>query len=77
LGYLLLDQNKLKQAAQVFKLNSRLFPDSANTFYDLGEAYSELKLSQLAIASYEKSVLLNSGYKQFVKDKIDELKSVH
>jgi len=73
LGYLLLEQNKLQQAAQVFQLNCRLFPESANTFYDLGEVYSELKLSKQAINSYEKSFKLNSGYEQFVKGKIKEL----
>ena len=75
LGYLLLDQNKSQQAAQVFQLNCSLFPESANTFYDLGEAYSELKLSQQAINSYEKSFKLNPGYEQFVKDKIEELRA--
>jgi tetratricopeptide (TPR) repeat protein len=73
-GYLLLDQNKSKQAAQVFKLNNRFFPNSANTFYDLGEAYSELKLSQQAIESYEKSVALNPGYEPYVREKIEALK---
>jgi tetratricopeptide (TPR) repeat protein len=74
LGYLLLEQNKLQQAAHVFELNCRLYPESANTFYDLGEAYSELKLSQQAINSYEKSFKLNPGYESFVKDKIEKLR---
>jgi len=75
LGYLLLEQNKGQQAAQVFKLNCHLFPESANTFYDLGEAYSEVKHYQQALTSYEKVVKLNALYETFVKDKIDELKA--
>lgn len=73
-GYLLMDQNKTPQALEVFKLNCRLFPDSANTYYDLGEAYYELKHSEQAINNYEKAIKLVPEYEQFVKDKIEELK---
>jgi tetratricopeptide (TPR) repeat protein len=74
LGYLLLEQNKSQQALEVFKLNTRFFADSPKTFYDLGEAYSELKYYQQALTSYEKVVKVNPLYETFVKDKIEGLK---
>jgi hypothetical protein len=48
-GYLLIEQNKAPQALVVFKLNSCFFHESPNTFYDLGEAYAELKHYQQTI----------------------------
>jgi hypothetical protein len=74
LGYLLLEQNKGLQSLEVFKLNTRFFSDSPKTFYDLGEAYSELKYYQQAITSYQQVFKNNPSYETFVKDKIEELK---
>lgn len=75
LGYTLLEQNKAQQALEVFKLSSRFFSGSPNTFYDLGEAYSQLKDYQQALTSYKKTVKINPLYQTFVKDKIEELKA--
>ncbi len=38
-GYMLAGQEKLKEALAVFELNTRLFPEDANTFDSLAEAY--------------------------------------
>ena len=73
LGYLLLEQNKGLQSLEIFKLNTRFFSDSPKTFYDLGEAYSELKDYQQAIISYQHVFKNNPSYEAFVKDKIEAL----
>jgi tetratricopeptide (TPR) repeat protein len=74
LGYLLMEQNKSPHALEVFKVNSRFFPESPNTFYDLGQVYYELKHYQQALTSYQKAIKINPLYETFVKDKIAELK---
>lgn len=48
-----------REALEVFKLNTRLFPDSANAFDSLGEAYLTLGDKENAILSYRKSLQLN------------------
>lgn len=42
LGYELLRENKLKEAIVVFRLNTELYPESANVWDSLGEAYAGL-----------------------------------
>jgi tetratricopeptide (TPR) repeat protein len=60
LGYhLLFLWDRPREALDVFKLNTRLFPDSANAFGNLGEAYLTLGDKQNAILSYQKSLQLN------------------
>jgi tetratricopeptide (TPR) repeat protein len=48
-----------KEAIEVFKLNTMLFPESGNAFDSLGEAYVVNGLNDLAISSYERSLKLN------------------
>jgi hypothetical protein len=48
-----------QEALDVFKLNTRLFPDSANVFDSLGEAYLTLGDKDNAILNYRKSLQLN------------------
>ncbi|NIM16319.1 MAG: hypothetical protein GTO45_30345 [Candidatus Aminicenantes bacterium] len=48
-----------QEALDVFKLNTQLFPDSANAFDSLGEAYLTLGDKENAILSYRKSLQLN------------------
>lgn len=48
-----------REGLEVFKLNTKLFPDSANAFDSLGEAYLTLGDKENAILSYRKSLQLN------------------
>jgi tetratricopeptide (TPR) repeat protein len=48
-----------REGLEVFKLNTELFPDSANAFDNLGEAYLTLGDKDNAILSYQKSLQLN------------------
>jgi CubicO group peptidase (beta-lactamase class C family) len=59
LGYALLRDQRVKEAIEIFKINTEDFPASANTYDSLGEAYMVAGEKDLAIRNYEKSVELN------------------
>jgi tetratricopeptide (TPR) repeat protein len=59
LGYTLLQQKQFTEAIAVFKVNTELYPQSANVYDSLGEAYMMNGNKELAIASYKKSLELN------------------
>ena len=59
MGYTLLGNKEDAKATRLFELNTRLFPESANTYDSLGEACLVSGRRDLAIKSYEKAVELN------------------
>ena len=59
LGYELLRNKKVKEAIEIFKLNVEMFPQSANVYDSLGEAYMVNGDKELAIKNYEKSLELD------------------
>jgi len=59
LGYRFLQDGKIKDAIELFKLNTIAFPNSGNVFDSLGEAYLKNGQKDLAIKSYEKSLELD------------------
>jgi tetratricopeptide (TPR) repeat protein len=59
LGYTLLNRNMTAEAIKVFKLAVEIFPDSANLYDSLGEAYMKSGDSRNAINHYKKSLDLN------------------
>ena len=61
LGYFYLNKNRYKEAIPIFKLNTEVFPNSANVYDSLGEAYMVNGQKDLAIKNYKKSLELNSG----------------
>ncbi len=58
-GYDLLSENKINQAIAIFKMNVYAFPQSANTFDSLAEAYMKKGDKELSTKHYKKSLLLN------------------
>ncbi len=60
-GYDLIQEKKLKDAIEVFKLNTIAFPRSGNAFDSLGEAYLESGNKVLALENYKKSLELDPG----------------
>jgi tetratricopeptide (TPR) repeat protein len=58
-GYRLIDHLKVRPAMEIFRLNTHLFPESANTYDSLGEAYGLLGQTQDAIDSYERVLELD------------------
>lgn len=61
LGYFFLSSQATSRAIDVFALNVRAFPRSANVYDSLGEAQLAHGDTALAIASYRKSLELNPG----------------
>lgn len=59
LGYQLIRNNKLKEAVSIFQLNVEAYPQSANVYDSLGEAYMDAGNKPLAIVNYQKSLELN------------------
>jgi tetratricopeptide (TPR) repeat protein len=67
IGYLMLSQGKSDQAIEVFKLNTKLYPQSANVYDSLGEAYMKAGKKDLAIQNYQRSLELNHENKNAQK----------
>jgi CubicO group peptidase (beta-lactamase class C family) len=59
MGYELLSAGRNGDAIELLKLNVRLFPEVANAYDSLGEAYMASNENGLAIENYEKSLQLN------------------
>ena len=75
IGYLLLhDLGKKDAALEFFKMNTIEFPNSANAYDSLGEAYMENGDTKKAIENYKKSLGLNPGNDN-AKKMIDKLTS--
>ena len=58
-GYLLASTGKLTDAIEIFKLNVENFPQSANVYDSLGEAYSMHGDRDLALTNYRKALSLD------------------
>ena len=56
LGYALLTRNEFKGAIAVLRLNTQLYPDSANTYDSLAEAHMKAGDRKQAIALYRKAL---------------------
>jgi cyclase len=59
LGYNLINEGKLNDAIEAFKITVGLYPDSWNAYDSLGEAYALAGNKELAIENYERSLKLN------------------
>jgi CubicO group peptidase (beta-lactamase class C family) len=62
-GYTLLNNGQIKQAIDIFKWNTSLFPASYNTYDSLGEAYQANGQKELAIENFKRSLELNAQNK--------------
>jgi len=52
-GYYLLQNNHIKDAIEIFKLNTSEYPEFPNTFDSLGEGYEADNQLLLAVKNYE------------------------
>lgn len=59
MGYRLLQDGKIQEAIEVFKINVEEFPDSWNVYDSLGEAYMNDGQKEKAISNYKKSIQMN------------------
>ena len=71
-GYLLLGEGKVTEAISVLRLNVYLYPESANVYDSLGEAYMTAGNTALAIENYEKSLELDPKNEN-AREKLTEL----
>lgn len=75
-GYAFLWENNLTDAIEVFKLIISEFPNSANAYDSMGEAYLQAGDSALALLNYQKSLELNPG-NYYAEDIIEKIKYPH
>ncbi|MEZ5424848.1 MAG: tetratricopeptide repeat protein [Pyrinomonadaceae bacterium] len=61
LGYRLMGSNRLDDAIEIFKLNVETYPQSANAYDSLAEAYMNKGNRESAIRFYRRSLELNPG----------------
>lgn len=59
LGYRLLGMKKIREAIEIFKLNAAAYPQSANVYDSLGEAFAAGGDKELAIRNYQRALELN------------------
>jgi acetyl esterase/lipase/TolA-binding protein len=59
LGYRLIEKGRLRDALEIFRLNTEAYPQSFNTYDSLAEAYMNNGDKELAIQNYKKSLELN------------------
>jgi hypothetical protein len=62
LGYRLLGEHRAEVAIAVFELNTRAYPESANTFDSLGEALATVGLRDEAVAAYRRALEIDPNY---------------
>jgi hypothetical protein len=75
LGLDLMKENKMKEAIVVFRFNTFAFPDSADAWELLGDAYAKSGDSQQAIVNFEKSLQLNPQNAK-LKEKLEQLRKL-
>jgi tetratricopeptide (TPR) repeat protein len=62
LGYRLAGEGRAEQAIQAFRINTRAYPRSANTFDSLAEALLNAGYRDAAIASYRQALAVEPGF---------------
>jgi tetratricopeptide (TPR) repeat protein len=75
LGYQLLSQDKAAEAIKIFKLNTELYPESANVWDSLGEGYWKKGEIEKAIESYEYALRINPQFEN-AKRALKELREI-
>ena len=58
-GYNYLNNNHLKKAIEIFKINIVLYPKNSKTYDSLGDAYLKLKDTTNALVNYHKALSIN------------------
>ena len=56
-----MNAGKMAEAMALFRLNTSVYPSSANTWDSLGEALASAGLPKEAIAAYQKALAMNPG----------------
>ena len=72
LGFILMRDDKKKEAVEIFKFNLARFPNSANAYDSLAEGYEATGEKALAIKNFKKAVELNPK-NTYAADRIKDL----
>ena len=72
LGFILMRDDKKKEAVEIFKFNLAKFPTSANAYDSLAEGYEAAGDKELAVKNFKKAVELNPK-NTYAADRIKEL----
>ena len=74
-GYDLIGEKELNMAVEVFKLNIKLFPEEANGYDSLGEAYWLLKQKSPALKNYRTALEMseNENVKERIRKTIKQI----
>jgi tetratricopeptide (TPR) repeat protein len=72
LGFILMRDDKKKEAVEVFKFNLSSFPNSANAYGSLAECYEAVGEKDLAVKNFKKAIELNPK-NTYAADRIKEL----
>ena len=75
IGYAFLKEGKPDEALKFFKLNVKLFPEDANVWDSLGEAYIELGDNKKALKYYQKALTLDP-YMESAQEMVNKLKGL-
>jgi len=67
MGYNYLNKNDVGNALHILKLNTKLFPESSNTYDSYGEALLKNGNKEEAIKNYKKSIELNPNNQNAIK----------
>lgn len=73
-GYVLLRRGDIKEAITIFRVNLNLYPQSANCFDSLGEAYLAGGYKEKAILAYEGALKLDPA-NEYVQKQLEKLKA--
>jgi len=74
LGFILLKQEKKKEAIEIFKLNLNLYPESANAYDSLAEGFESDGDNDLAIKNFKRCLKLNPK-NSYAAERIKKLES--
>jgi len=72
LGFILMRDDKKKEAVEIFKFNLSKFPNSANAYDSLAEGYEAAGEKELAVKNFKKAVELNPK-NTYAADRVKEL----
>ena len=75
IGYSFLQEKKINNALKVFQENAKLFPNDANSWDSLGEAFFYKKDKENALKAYKKALELDDSSKS-AKKMIQKLESI-
>lgn len=73
-GYVYLRRGDIKEAITIFRINVYLYPQSANCFDSLGEAYMIGGFKEKSIMAYEGALKLDPN-NEYVKKQLENLKT--